>query len=156
MTTHTYAVDVVWTGDRGAGTAGYRAYGRDFECWSGDKPVLRGSADPAFRGDPTRWNPEELLVASLAACHQLWYLHLCADAGVTVLDYVDRAEGTMEESADGGGEFTRVTLRPVATIANGSDPALARALHERAAEKCFVARSVRFPVTHEPQVRVST
>ena len=47
--------------------------------------MIAGSADPAFRGDRTRYNPEDLLVASLAACHMLWYLHLAADAGVVVV-----------------------------------------------------------------------
>lgn len=151
---HRYEIELDWLGDLGEGTVGYRAYARDFECRAGAKPALPGSADPHFRGDPARWSPEDLLVASLAACHQLWYLHLCADAGVVVRAYRDRAEGTMVETADGAGEFTSVTLRPRVELAPGSDPDRARALHAEAAGKCFIARSVAFPVHHEPEVSV--
>ncbi|HEX7111909.1 MAG TPA: OsmC family protein, partial [Mizugakiibacter sp.] len=133
-------------------TASYRGYRRDHVIEAADKPPIPGSSDPQFRGDRTRWNPEELLVASLSACHQLWYLHLAAEAGVVVTAYVDRAEGVMAETADGGGRFTRVVLRPDITIAAG-DAVLAQALHERAHALCFIARSVNFPVEIEAQIR---
>jgi organic hydroperoxide reductase OsmC/OhrA len=116
------------------------------------KPLISGSSDPAFRGDRRRWNPEELLVASLSSCHQLWYLHLCADAGVVVLEYVDEAVGVMEESSDGGGQFVCVTLKPRVLIASGCDADKAQALHEAAHGKCFIARSVHFPVNCEATI----
>lgn len=150
---HSYAVTITWTGNTGAGSSGYRNYERSHEISSEGKPAIAGSSDPAFRGDRTRWNPEELLVASLSACHQLWYLHLCADAGVVVEAYVDEAVGVMEESADGGGQFVEVILRPRVSLGPGSDHAKARALHHDAHSKCFIARSVNFPVTCEPAIR---
>lgn len=150
--THRYQARVTWTGNRGTGTSGYRDYDRQHEISAGAKPAIPGSADPAFRGDAARWNPEELLVASLAACHKLWYLHLCADAGIPVLAYVDEAHGEMEEGADGGGRFVAATLRPRVTIARGADVARARALHEQAHALCFIANSVNFAVSHEAQV----
>jgi organic hydroperoxide reductase OsmC/OhrA len=128
------------------------AFSRNHVLSAPGRPVIAGSSDPAFRGDKTRWNPEQLLVAALAACHQLWYLHLCAEAGVVVVAYEDAAEGEMAEQADGAGQFTSVTLRPHVTIAPGSDPATARALHQAASEKCFIARSMAFPVQHAPVV----
>src|ERR1700716_187382 len=129
---HRYAVTLEWTGNTGTGTAQYRGYERRHEIGvpGGSKAPIAGSSDPAFRGDRSRWNPEGLLVASLSACHQLWYLHLCADAGVVVTAYVDRAEGTMREDADGGGQFIAVVLRPSVTVTPGSDLARARALHD--------------------------
>src|ERR1700749_1990193 len=133
---HTYTVTVTWTGNTGKGTAGYRDYQRSHEIASSGKPTIFGSSDPAFRGDARGWNPEELLVASLSACHKLWYLHLCADAGVVVVAYVDRAEGIMLEEADGSGRFERVVLRPQITVAAGSDLVQARALHHEAQAKC--------------------
>lgn len=153
---HHYAVGVQWTGNTGAGTAGYRAYERRHELHAPGqpKPPIPGSSDPTFRGDAARWNPEELLVAALAACHQLWYLHLCADAGVVVTAYADRAEGTMVEDA-GGGRFTGVVLRPEVSVAAGSDVDRALALHDRAHALCYIANSTNFPVTHEPVVRVA-
>jgi organic hydroperoxide reductase OsmC/OhrA len=152
--THRYGITVEWTGNTGTGTSAYRAYERRHEIAAPGKPSIPGSADPAFRGDPARWNPEELLVASLSACHKLWYLHLCAVAGIVVTSYVDRAEGEMEETADGSGRFRRVVLKPAVTLAPGMDAALARALHAEAHAKCFIANSVNFPVAHEPDVRV--
>jgi len=153
--THRYEIALEWTGDRGAGASGYAAYGRDHVLSAAGKPNIPGSADPHFRGDAARWNPEELLLAALSACHQLWYLHLCAVNGVTVAGYRDRAIGEMVEHADGSGEFVRAVLRPEATISQGSDAAKALALHHEASRLCFVARSVNFPVEHEPKVRVA-
>jgi organic hydroperoxide reductase OsmC/OhrA len=154
--THKYAVTVKWTGNTGSGTAGYRSYERQHEISGGTgKPVIPGSSDPAFRGDPERWNPEELLVASLSACHKLWYLHLCAESGIVVEDYVDCAEGFMEETADGGGHFLRVILRPEVTVTSGSDVLKARELHDQAHAKCYIANSVNFPVQHEPRVKAA-
>jgi len=148
--THHYAVTVTWTGNTGTGTSGYRNYERRHEISAGTgKPNIPGSSEPAFRGDGARWNPEELLVASLSACHKLWYLHLCAEAGIVIVDYVDHAEGAMEVTADGSGHFTRVILRPRVTVAAGSDIAKARELHHAAHAKCFIANSVNFPVEHE-------
>jgi organic hydroperoxide reductase OsmC/OhrA len=146
---HRYEVEVVWTGNRGSGTSSYTAYGRDHEVCAVGKPVIAGSTDPTFRGDTARWNPEELLVASLSACHKLWYLHLCVDAGVVVTAYEDRPEGLMIEENGGEGQFASVVLRPRVTITPDSDAELAERLHKTAHEKCFIARSVSFPVTHE-------
>jgi organic hydroperoxide reductase OsmC/OhrA len=126
-------------------------FGREHVIRMAGKPDIAGSSDPAFRGDPARHNPEDLLVASLSACHMLWYLALCAKAGIVVTGYVDSANGTMVEEADGGGRFTGVTLRPVATLAADADLAVARNLHEDAHRLCFIARSVNFPVACEPQ-----
>lgn len=151
---HRYRVRLDWTGNAGTGTSSYRAYRRDHVLSVEGKPALKGSSDPSFRGDPARWNPEELLVASLSACHQLWYLHLCAAAGIVVTAYADHAEGVMIEAADGAGQFSGVVLRPEVTVAAGADAERARALHHEANAMCFIARSVNFPVTHEPVVRV--
>jgi organic hydroperoxide reductase OsmC/OhrA len=151
---HTYRATVRWTGDLGTGTSSYRAYSRAHAIEAPGKSAIAGSSDPAFRGDAAAWNPEELLVASLSACHQLWYLHLAAVNAIIVKAYVDTAEGTMSEEADGGGRFTRVVLRPRVTIAPGGDVEKAHALHREAHEKCFVASSVNFPVECEPEIAV--
>jgi len=154
--THRYELTLRWSGNDGSGTSAYRAYRRDHELTSPGKAPIAGSSDPQFRGDGTRWNPEELLVAALAACHQLWYLHLCADAGVVVSAYEDSPQGLMQESADGGGRFTRVVLRPRVTIAAGSSRERALELHERAHALCFIARSVNFPVEHRAEVALAS
>ena len=148
---HSYRVRVTWTGNRGVGTRGYREYGRDHTIAAAGKPDIPGSSDVAFRGDRDRWNPEELFVASASACHKLWYLHLCADAGVEVTAYEDDAVGAMHESPDGGA-FTGIVLRPRVTIAPGSDAAVARALHATAHARCYVANSVNFAIRCEPEV----
>lgn len=146
---HHFAVTARWTGDRGSGTSDYRAYGRDHVVSAEGKPDIAGSSDVAFRGDADRWNPEELLVAALAQCHLLSYLHVAATAGVTVVGYEDDATGTMEQTPDGG-HFTSVTLRPRVVITDASQLDLANELHHEAAKGCFIAASVNFPVLHEP------
>ena len=151
--THRYTARLTWTGNTGDGTRDYRSYERAFEITSPDKAAISGSSDPAFRGDPSRWNPEELLVASLSACHKLWYLHLCAEAGIVVISYVDEPEGEMEEQPCGSGQFTQVTLHPTVTRAEGADKVMAVGLHERAHESCFIARSVNFPILCVPSIR---
>jgi organic hydroperoxide reductase OsmC/OhrA len=147
---HTYSIRLDWTGNRGFGTSSYGAYSRAHELTAPGKAAIAGSSDPIFRGDADRWNPEELLVAALAACHQLWYLHLCADAGIVIQDYRDNPSGVMIEEPDGAGQFESVTLRPHARLAPGSDEQLARRLHDAAAEKCAIARSMAFKVNHAP------
>jgi organic hydroperoxide reductase OsmC/OhrA len=153
MKLHAYRTSLRWTGDLGRGTADYRAYSRDHEHSApGKSTAIPGSSDPHFRGDGSRYNPEELLVAGLSSCHMLWYLHLCAEAGIVVTGYVDDAVGEMRENPDGSGEFVGVTLRPQVTVAACSDLDKALHLHHEAAKLCFIARSVNFPVAHEPVV----
>jgi organic hydroperoxide reductase OsmC/OhrA len=152
--THTYATQLVWTGNRGEGTSSYRAYDRAHEISVAGKPVLPGSSDPHFRGDASRYNPEELLVASLSACHMLWVLHLCADAGIRVERYTDEATGTMQLTPDGGGCFTEVVLHPVVHAA-GVDEARMDAIHDAAHARCFIASSVNFPVRCEATLETS-
>jgi organic hydroperoxide reductase OsmC/OhrA len=110
-----------------------------------------GSSDPAFRGDAQRWNPEDLLVASASACHKLWYLHLCAEAGVRVLAYLDDAHGTMLDGPDHGC-FSEIVLHPHVTIRAGDDRELAARLHHDAHAKCYIANSVDFPIRCEPVI----
>ena len=153
---HAYAVTITWTGDKGTGTSAYRAYARQHEVTALGKPAIPASSDPAFRGDPARYNPEELLVASLSSCHMLWYLHLCSVNGVVVTAYEDCAEGFMHEQPGGEGRFTEVVLQPEIVLAPGSDVERARALHEEANAKCFIANSVNFPVRHEPVIRTAS
>lgn len=154
MQAHTYSVRLRWTGNLGSGTSGYRTYSRDHTLEIAGKADILGSSDPLFRGDPARHNPEELLVASLSSCHMLWFLHLCADAGVAVTEYSDEASGTMVLEADGGGRFTEVTLRPLVEVAELGMTAQLEALHHRAHALCFIANSMNFPVRHEPRHKV--
>jgi organic hydroperoxide reductase OsmC/OhrA len=150
---HRYRVDVDWTGNLGTGTESYRGYERSHEIRVPGKPALAGSSDAAFRGDASRHNPEDLLVAALSSCHMLAYLHLAATAKVVVTAYSDVAEGMMETDADGG-RFVEVVLRPTVTISATSDAAKAEALHADAHHACFIASSVNFPVHCEPRIVV--
>jgi len=150
---HHFAVSVDWTGNRGSGTSDYRSYDRANVITSAGKHEIAGSSDRAFRGDPERWNPEELLIGALAECHLLSYLHVAATNGIVVEQYSDAATGTMEQTGNGGGHMTSVTLRPRVTISSG-DAELALRLHADASEKCFIAASVNFPVVHEPEIVV--
>jgi len=150
---HHYRISNRWTGNLGTGTSAYTAYSRAHELsGAGKAATIPGSSDPLFRGDPTRYNPEELLLGALSACHMLWVLHLSADAGITVTEYQDEAWGEMTEHADGSGEFTRVVLCPRVTIAEAERIGDALAIHGRAHAVCALARSMNFPVEHEPRV----
>ncbi|WP_417464924.1 OsmC family protein [Kordiimonas sp.] len=153
---HHYHSRIVWTGAGDEGTKTYKSYGRDYTMEMDGKVPILGSSDPSFGGDPTRHNPEDILVASASACHMLWYLHLCAVGGVTVLDYVDDAEGVMDEGdKNAPGRFTKIILRPRITITADSDPDKATELHHPASEKCFIANSLNFEVAHEPTIIVA-
>jgi organic hydroperoxide reductase OsmC/OhrA len=144
---------VGWLGNLGSGTANYTAYSRDHELTApGKAPPVQGSAAPEFRGDGSRYNPEELFLGALASCHMLWVLHLCADAGIVVTEYSDEAVGEMVQHPDGSGEFVLAVLRPRMVITDAARIVEAVALHDRAHGFCFLARSVVFPVKHEPKV----
>jgi len=151
---HSYATVTTWTGNLGTGTSTYRGYSRDHELTADGVPAIQGSSDPSFRGDPARWNPEQLLLTSLASCHMLSYLHLCAVNGIVVTEYVDRSTGTMEQAGDGG-HFAEVTLHPEVTIDDADKLELAESLHTEAHKNCFIAASVNFPVRHEPRITVN-
>ncbi len=151
---HHYKATIRWTGNRGEGTSSYRAYDRSHTITGDGKIPIEASSDPQFRGDKTKYNPEDLLVASISGCHLLTYLHMCAVAGVIVVDYVDEATGTMMEDPDGGGHFTEIMLNPVVTVKDASMVEKANALHTKAHELCFISRSVNFPVRHSPICKV--
>ena len=148
---HDYTARVVWTGNRGEGTAHYRAYDRTWDIAVPGKPVVHCSNDPLLGGDPSKMNPEDLLLSALSACHMLWYLHYASDAGLRVLGYEDSPLGQGELGPGGAGRFVKATLRPRVTLPAGSDLAAAEAIHHRIHAVCFIARSVSFPVDYEPE-----
>lgn len=152
---HFYHTQLTWTGNTGAGTTNYRAYERSYSIVVEGKPALLGSSDPSFRGDKHKYNPEELLLASLSSCHMLWYLHLCASNKIVVVDYKDQASGIMEEKANGSGYFSKVVLKPEVTIQNQANADLANQLHHQANQMCFIANSMNFPVLHESKINLS-
>ncbi len=156
MKNHHYKTKITWTGNSGRGTKDYRAYERSHTISVNEKETINASSDPSFRGDKTKYNPEELLVASLSSCHMLSYLHLCAINNIIVLAYVDDAEGTMQETDNGGGHFTEVVLKPLITISDKGMLEKATQLHHDANELCFIASSCNFPVKHEPRFLFSS
>ncbi|TXF89159.1 OsmC family peroxiredoxin [Neolewinella aurantiaca] len=150
---HQYYIQTEWTGNLGSGTLDYRAYKRDHIISAKEKSAtIAGSSDPGFRGDSTRYNPEELFLSSLSACHMLWYLHLASVNGITVLEYIDTAEGTMAEDADGAGRFTSVVLKPHIVIAQAEKVLRAKELHHEAGRKCFIANSVKVAIEYEGEI----
>lgn len=154
MKNHTYQLSVTWTGNLGKGTKTYQGYSRNHTIEAEGKPLIDGSSDPSFRGDPSRYNPEELFLSSISTCHMLWYLHLCTTHGITLVAYSDEPKGTMLEEDDGAGRFTEVTLFPKATILEHDKMELARSLHAMAHKYCFIANSLNFPVKQNPVVIV--
>lgn len=151
---HEYQTSLVWTGNKGSGTMDYRSYDRSYVISVDQKADIQGSSDSAFMGDKEKHNPEDLLLSAISSCHMLWYLHLCSENGIVVLDYTDKALGTMTENADGSGHFTEVKLHPQVTISRDGDVEKANALHEQANKMCFIANSCNFPITHQPNCTV--
>jgi organic hydroperoxide reductase OsmC/OhrA len=152
---HNYTLTVKWTGNKGTGTSDYSAFERSHSIIIDNKTEISCSSDPSFRGDKRKHNPEELFVAALSSCHMLWYLHLCAEAKVIVVDYVDNATGVMVETLNGGGHFTEVTLNPMVTVTAISMIEKAYELHKKANELCFIANSVNFPVRHNAAIKIA-
>ena len=147
---HTYTSRITWTGDRGQGTIGYKAYDRTWDIAVDGKKPIHCSNDPLLGGDPSKMNPEDLLLSALAACHMLWYLHYAAVEGIVVMGYADQPIGMGEVDRSGAGRFASATLHPQITLRKGSNLDKARAIHHQIHEVCFIARSVNFPVTYEP------
>lgn len=154
MKEHHYRATITWTGNKGTGTDHYQNYERSHNIIIENKAIIEGSSDPAFRGDKSLHNPEDMLLSSLSSCHMLWYLHFCSVNNVIVINYNDTAEGIMQEENDGKGRFTEVTLHPHVTVQNQDMVELAIDLHKKASEYCFIANSVNFPVIHKPIIKV--
>ena len=144
---HDYTTRVIWTGNRGTGTSSYRGYDRTWNIAAKGKPVVACSNDPLLGGDPSKMNPEDLLISALSACHMLWYLHFAAEAGVVVLGYEDAPLAVGETGAGGAGRFLSCELRPQILLAAGADLVEAEAIHHRIHQVCYIARSVNFPIS---------
>lgn len=153
---HHYQLHLEWIGNQGAGTTSYRAYSRDHRIVIEGKPILKGSADPNFLGNPEAHNPEELFLASIASCHMLWFLHLCAENKVNVVGYSDHPRGLMEENGMAGGRFVEVVLNPVVLVSDAAMLEKTKRLHEQAHSKCFIANSCNFPIRIKEKVQVNT
>ena len=153
MKTHHYNIQLNWTGNEGQGTTNYQAYKRSHTIAATNKyGEILGSSDPSFKGDTTKYNPEELFLSSIASCHMLWYLHLCSVNNIIVTAYEDNPKGTMTEIKNGSGAFTEVTLFPKVTITDKSNIELAKQLHEEANNMCFIANSCNFKIKHVIQI----
>ena len=152
---HIYNAIIKWTGNNGRGTKNYQAYERSHTILIEGKVDINCSSDPSFRGDKSKHNPEELLLSSLSSCHMLWYLHLCAANNVVVEEYIDKASGLMEETESGGGSFLSVTLSPIVFVKEPLMLEKGEQLHKEANKMCFIANSVKFPVYHQPEMKVA-
>jgi organic hydroperoxide reductase OsmC/OhrA len=150
---HQYELEITWTGNQGTGTSAYKAYSRSHRLSIAGKKEIACSSDSPFMGDPALHNPEDFFLASLSSCHMLWYLHLCADAGVVVIAYDDQAKGTLTIDENGKGRFTEVILSPNITVTEASMISTAIALHQKAHEFCFIANSCSTKISHHPQCK---
>jgi len=139
-----------WIGAGKGSTRDPASFSRDLRVSIGTRTLEMSSA-PAFRGDPSRNNPEQLFVAALSACQTLTYLFLAAKNGIVVVAYVDEGEGWLERSS-GTMRMSRVTLRPLIVLADGADANKARELVDQAHAQCFIANSVTTDVSIEPRI----
>ena len=146
--THRYRAQASWVGST---AVGYDAYERahSVRCAPADAG-LDLSGDPAFRGDPLRLNPEQLLLAAAVSCQLLAFLAVAARARIDVVGYEDDAEADMPES-DRPMRITAIRLRPHITVAAGTDPDRVHKLVAIAHKECFIANSL----TSEMDVRAT-
>ncbi|QDO92455.1 osmotically inducible protein OsmC [Formosa sediminum] len=110
--------------------------------------TLEVSAAKPFKGDPSKYNPEELLMAALSSCHFMSYLYVCEQAGITILEYSDTVEGILNLQANGSGAFAKISLNPQVKIENQDQIQLAESLHEKAGNLCFIANSCAFKIEY--------
>lgn len=151
---HDFASSIIWIGNRGEGTRAYKGYDRTWDIALPGKDIIHCSNDPLLGGDPTKMNPEDLLISALSACHMLWYLHLASNAGIVVTGYRDDPVGQGETLPNGAGRFLSAVLRPKISVQEGVDLEFAGELHHKVHDFCFIARSVNFPVSYEPTFNV--
>ena len=146
---HVYSARVEWSGST---AGGYRAYPRAHTAWT--PPAAEGfdlSADAHFRGDPDLPNPEQLLVLAASSCQLLSFLAVAARGGVDVLAYTDDAFGQMPADVVPQ-RITRIVLRPVVTVAAGTDPAVVVRMTHKAHDECYISNSLTTHVVVEPEV----
>ena len=149
-TTHRYTTTCSWKGSTGVG---YEAYDRNHRVTAPPASAeLELASDPAFRGDPARLNPEQLLVAAASSCQLLSFLAVAARARIDVLAYEDEADGVMPED-DRPMRITRITLRPRIDVAAGPSDERVAHLVEVAHRECFIANSLRTEIAVEPLIR---
>jgi organic hydroperoxide reductase OsmC/OhrA len=118
------------------------------------KDILDVSAAKAFKGDPSLYNPEDLLLSSVVSCHMMSYLYVCSQNGIEVVSYTDAADATLEVLESGSGRFTQVRLYPKVIIRQKEKITEAISLHKKANELCFIANSCNFHIIHEPLCEV--
>lgn len=150
---HLFEATAKWTSKQNPEVTS-RFYSKSHTISLEGKPILEVSAAKAFKGDPSLYNPEDLLLSSLVSCHMMSYLYVCSQNGIEVLAYSDNAEATLEVNPDGSGSFTEVRLNPKVMIANSDKVELAIALHKKANQLCFIANSCNFPVVHHASCEV--
>ncbi|ADG98726.1 OsmC family protein [Segniliparus rotundus DSM 44985] len=149
MATHEFQTRLEWSGS----TAGdYREYSRSHTAANPPaRAELRLSSAPEYVGDAGLLNPEQLLVTAASSCHMLSFLALANRKKIDVRAYQDDALGEMP-SDEKPVRISRITLRPVITVAPGSDHALVVELAHRAHDVCFIANSLNSEVRVEPKV----
>lgn len=141
-----YTLALNWLGDKN-GT--HHREDRFYEIRIEGKPKLLGSADQPFFGDPSLYNPEDLLLSALSSCHMMSYLYVCRKAGIKISSYQDNPVGTLKLNKEGIGKFENVTLKPQVVLADKSQTQQASALHHKAGKLCFIANSVNFDIKYE-------
>jgi organic hydroperoxide reductase OsmC/OhrA len=145
----TYRCSLEWSGSNKE----YNTFDRNHRVAFEGKAGLTMTAAPEYKGDPTKLDPEDLLVAALASCQMLTFLAIASMSKVEVLAYRDAAVGKVEK-ADGKMKMTTVVLKPKIVLAPGSNLDRAAGLVTKAHEQCFIANSVTTQVVVEPEFEV--
>ena len=153
---HEFQVEINWKKPEQTPIVADKKKFKNHKITLDNKPDLNVSAAKSFKGDASLYNPEDLLLSSLASCHFMSYLYCCSQHGIEVLSYTDKAFAYLEVNADGSGRIIKVVLNPEFTITNPNQVELAILLHTKANKLCFIANSCNFPVEHIAKCHVLT
>ena len=143
---HKYQLKLNWTGGSEIDAI---QNDRMYEVLIDRKPTIYGSADKPFFGDPEKYNPEDLLLAALSACHMMSFMYVCRKLGIKVYHYEDHATGLLKINQDGTGQFEFAELKPKVKADHMPDGMIFKELNSRAAKLCFIKRSINFTVNYK-------
>jgi organic hydroperoxide reductase OsmC/OhrA len=150
VTVHRYDARLRWEGSTALGWAGYD---RSHEVTAPPARQALTVTTGEEQGDPSRLNPEQLVVMAASSCQLLWFLHLAAKARIDVVEYEDEAEGEMPEDEQPV-RITRIALRPRIVVASEAAEDRVLRLVELAHERCYIANSLRSEVKVEPRIEL--
>ena len=118
-----------------------------------NKPDVRVSTPPEFKGPEGNWTPENLYIASVETCLLLTFATLARGRKLEFTAYESQAEGLLEPMY-GKLAISKITVKPRISIAREEDREKAQAIVHLMEEQCFISNSIESEVVLEPEIVV--